>query len=165
MLAVEDKRLEVSITAAALAQATAHFKTCKPRTYRHCKPNDKQDKPDKNKAKPKDRTGGRSLPSTDKAQRRPRPTRRNDVVACRVDSCTPDKHASPCAAKLSSIERYRRERTSLEVDRQARHESEGIYCRPTAPKQLLRLETATYGVNARSSTPNEKGRLHIMLQS
>jgi hypothetical protein len=34
------------------------------------KPNDKTEKPDKCKAKPKDRTGGRPLPSTDKANKK-----------------------------------------------------------------------------------------------
>ena len=33
-------------------------------------PNDKPDKPDKTKAKPKDRTGGRPLPPTDKAHKK-----------------------------------------------------------------------------------------------
>jgi hypothetical protein len=63
MPAMKGKRLEVSITAASKAQAAAQFKANKPRTCRPDKPNDK---PDKNKAKPKDRTGGRPLPSTDK---------------------------------------------------------------------------------------------------
>jgi hypothetical protein len=68
--AVEDKRLEVSITSAAKAQVVAHFKADKPRPDRPDKPNDKPDKPDKHKAKPKDRTGGRPLPSTDKAHKK-----------------------------------------------------------------------------------------------
>jgi hypothetical protein len=66
---LEDKRLEVSITAAAKAQATAQFKADKPRPDRPDKPNDKPDKPDKHKAKPKESTGGRPLPSTDKAHK------------------------------------------------------------------------------------------------
>jgi hypothetical protein len=53
MSAVKDKRLEISITAAPKAQAAAEFKANKPRRCRTDKPNDK---PDKNKAKPKDRT-------------------------------------------------------------------------------------------------------------
>jgi hypothetical protein len=62
--AQEAKRFEFSITAAAKAQALANFKAYKPRLGRPDKPSDK---PEKHKAKPKDRTGGRSLPSTDKA--------------------------------------------------------------------------------------------------
>jgi hypothetical protein len=65
--ALEDKRLEVSITAAAKAQACAHFKVDKPRPDGPDKPSDK---PDKHKAKPKDRTGGRPLPSTYKAHKK-----------------------------------------------------------------------------------------------
>jgi hypothetical protein len=61
---LEDKRLEVSITVAAKAQASAPKQTCR------CKPSDKPDKPDKPTAKPKDRTGGRPLPSTDKAHKK-----------------------------------------------------------------------------------------------
>jgi hypothetical protein len=67
--ALEDKRLEVSIIAVAKAQEDAQFKTDKPRLDRPDKPSDMADKPDKNKAKPKDRTGGRPLPSTDKAHK------------------------------------------------------------------------------------------------
>jgi hypothetical protein len=65
--ALEDKRLEVSITAAAKAQASVKFKADKPRPDRPDKPSDK---PDKHKAKPKDRTGGRLLPTTDKAHKK-----------------------------------------------------------------------------------------------
>jgi hypothetical protein len=68
--APEDKRLEVSITTVAKAQAHAQFKADKPRPYRPDKPNDKPDKPDKHKTKPKDRTGGRPLSSTDKAHKK-----------------------------------------------------------------------------------------------
>jgi hypothetical protein len=68
--AMEDKRLEVSITATAKSQAAAQFKAGKPRPHRPDKPNDKPDKPDKNKAKPKDRTGGRPLSSTDKTHKK-----------------------------------------------------------------------------------------------
>jgi hypothetical protein len=68
--ALEDKRPEVSITAAAKAQAAAHFKADKPRPNIPDMPNDKPDKPDKPKAKPKDRTGGRPLTSTDKAHKK-----------------------------------------------------------------------------------------------
>jgi hypothetical protein len=68
--ALEDKRLEVSITAASKAQATAQFKADKPRPDKPGKPNDKPDKPDKRKAKPKDRTGGRPLPATNKAHKK-----------------------------------------------------------------------------------------------
>jgi hypothetical protein len=67
--AMEDKRLEVSITSSAKAQAAAKFKADKPRPDRPDRPNDKPDKPDKPKAKPKDRQGGRPLPSTDKAHK------------------------------------------------------------------------------------------------
>jgi deoxyhypusine synthase len=70
MSALEDKRLEVSITGAAKTQAATKFKTDKPRPDIPDKPNDKPNKPDKNKAKPKDRTGGRPLPSTDKAHKK-----------------------------------------------------------------------------------------------
>jgi hypothetical protein len=69
MSACEDKRLEVSITTLAKAQAGAQFKKGKPRPQRPDKPNDKPDMPDKNKAKPKDRTGGRPLPSIVKANK------------------------------------------------------------------------------------------------
>jgi hypothetical protein len=69
MSAMEDKLLEISITVVAKAQAIAHFKANKPRPCIADKPNDKQDKPDKNKAKPNDRTGSRPLPSTDKAHK------------------------------------------------------------------------------------------------
>jgi hypothetical protein len=67
MSVMEYKRLEVSITAAAKAQGAAHFKADKPRPDKPDKPNDK---PDKNKVSPKDRTGGRPLPSTDKAHKK-----------------------------------------------------------------------------------------------
>jgi hypothetical protein len=68
--ALEDKRLEVSITAAAKAQAIAQFKADTPRPYRPDNPSDKPDKPDKHKAEPKDRTGGRPLPATDKTHKK-----------------------------------------------------------------------------------------------
>jgi hypothetical protein len=68
--ALEDKRLEVSITRAAKAQGAAQFKADKPRPGRPDKPNDKPDNSDKHKAKPKDRTGGRPLHATDKAQKK-----------------------------------------------------------------------------------------------
>jgi hypothetical protein len=64
---LEDKRLEVSITACAKAQAIALFKAHKPRPYRPGKPSDK---PDIHKAKPKDHTGDRPLPSNDKAHKK-----------------------------------------------------------------------------------------------
>jgi hypothetical protein len=67
--ALDDQRLEVSITAGAKAQAAAHFKADKSRPDRPDKPSDNADKPDKHKAKPKDRTGGHPLPSTDKAHK------------------------------------------------------------------------------------------------
>ena len=67
---MEDKRLEVSITTSAKAEAAAEFKADKPKPDRPDMPNDKPDKPDKNKAKPKDRTGGRPLPSTDRAHKK-----------------------------------------------------------------------------------------------
>jgi hypothetical protein len=70
MSALEDKRLEVSITGAAKVQAAAQFKADKPRQYRPDRPTDKPDKPDKTKAKPKDRTGDRPLPSTDKTHKK-----------------------------------------------------------------------------------------------
>ena len=69
MSALEDKRLEVSITSVAKAHAIAQFKANKPRRDRPDKPSVKPHKPDKHKAKPKDRTGGRPLPSTDKAHK------------------------------------------------------------------------------------------------
>jgi hypothetical protein len=68
--ALEVKPLEVSITAAAKAQATAKFKANKPLPNRPGKPSDKPDKPDKHMAKPKDRMGGRPIPSTDKAHKK-----------------------------------------------------------------------------------------------
>jgi hypothetical protein len=68
--ALQGKRLEVNITAVAKAQAAAQFKADKPRLDRPDMPNDKPDKPDKHKAKPKDHTGGRPLPSTDKAHKK-----------------------------------------------------------------------------------------------
>jgi hypothetical protein len=69
-LAMEDKRLEVSITAAPKAQVVAQFKAGKARPDRPDKPSDKPDKPDKHKTKPKDGTGGRPLLATDKAHRK-----------------------------------------------------------------------------------------------
>jgi hypothetical protein len=63
----KDKRLEVSITAHAKAQAAAQIKADKPRPDRPDKPNDM---PDKHKAKPKDCTGGRPLPATDKTHKK-----------------------------------------------------------------------------------------------
>jgi hypothetical protein len=68
--ALEDKRLQVSITTAAKAQAAAQFKADKPRPDKPDRPNDKLDKPHKPKAKPKDRTAGRPLLSTDKAHKK-----------------------------------------------------------------------------------------------
>jgi hypothetical protein len=68
--AMEDKRLEVNITTAAKAQAITHFKADKPRPNIPDKPSDKPDMPDKSKAKPKDRTGGRPLPSSDKVHKK-----------------------------------------------------------------------------------------------
>jgi uncharacterized protein YfcZ (UPF0381/DUF406 family) len=50
MSALEDKRLEVSITATAKAQAAAQFKADNPRLDRPDRPNDKPDKPDRPKA-------------------------------------------------------------------------------------------------------------------
>jgi hypothetical protein len=47
---------------------------------------------DKAKPKPEDRTGGRPYPLPTKYIRRPRPTRRNDGVTRRADSCTPDSN-------------------------------------------------------------------------
>jgi hypothetical protein len=70
MSTLEDKRLEVGITATAKAQVDAQFKADKPLPYRQNKPNDKPDKQDKHKAKPKDRTGSRPLPATDKAHKK-----------------------------------------------------------------------------------------------
>jgi hypothetical protein len=67
---MEDKRLEASITATAKARATAQFKADKPRPERPTNTIDKPDKPDKHNAKPKDRTGGRPLPATDKAHKK-----------------------------------------------------------------------------------------------
>jgi hypothetical protein len=90
MSALEDKQLEVSITAAAKVQTTAKFKADKPRLDRPDMPNDKPDKPDKPKAKPQDRTGSRPLPLPTRHTRGPRPTRKNDGVTRRADSCTPD---------------------------------------------------------------------------
>jgi hypothetical protein len=52
MSALEGKRLEVSITAAAKMQAIAQFKAGKPRPDKPDTPSDKPDMTDKNKAKP-----------------------------------------------------------------------------------------------------------------
>jgi hypothetical protein len=68
--AMEDKRLERSITLAPKAHAAARFKADNPRLYLPDKPSDRPDRTDKNKAKPKDRTGGRPLPSNDKARKK-----------------------------------------------------------------------------------------------
>jgi hypothetical protein len=89
---MEDKRLEVSITTVAKAQIAAQFKANKPQQDRPDKPNDKPDMPDKNKAKPKDRAGGPSYPLATRHTRRPRPTRKNDGVTRRTDSCTPNSN-------------------------------------------------------------------------
>jgi hypothetical protein len=59
---LEDKRLEVSIAAAAKTQAAAQFKADKPRQDIPDNPSEKPDVPDNNKSKPKDRAGGRPLP-------------------------------------------------------------------------------------------------------
>jgi hypothetical protein len=67
---VENKRLKVNITPATKAQTTAQFNADKPRLDRPDKPNDKPDTSDKQKVKPKDRTGGRPLPATDKAHKK-----------------------------------------------------------------------------------------------
>jgi hypothetical protein len=80
---------KTSITTVTKAQAAAQFKADKPRPYIPDKPNDKPDKPDKHKAKPKDRTEAAPSPLPTKHTRRPRPTRRNDGVTRRADSCTP----------------------------------------------------------------------------
>jgi hypothetical protein len=65
--ALEEKRLEIIITAAEEAQAVAHFRANKLRRDIPGKHNDKSDMPGKSKAKPNDRTGGSLLPSSDKA--------------------------------------------------------------------------------------------------
>jgi hypothetical protein len=122
--APKDKRVEVSITADAKAQAIAQFKADKPRPCIPDKPSDKTDKPDKNKAKPKDRTGRRPLPSTDKAHKKTEA----DKEELRGDPPRRFMHtryklyASSRAAKLASMERYRRERASIEVDPGGRHD-------------------------------------------
>jgi hypothetical protein len=90
MSALEDKRLEVNSTIVAKAQAAAQFKADKPRPDRPDKPCDKPDRPAKKIAKPKDRSGGRLPPPLPtRHTRRPRPTRRNDGVTRRAESCTP----------------------------------------------------------------------------
>jgi hypothetical protein len=88
--ALEDKRLEVGITSVAKAQAAAQLKADKPRPDRPDKPNDKPDKPDK--TRPSLRTAREAPPSPlpTRHTRRSRPTRRNDGVTRRADSCTPD---------------------------------------------------------------------------
>jgi ribosomal protein L12E/L44/L45/RPP1/RPP2 len=70
MSAMEDKRLEVSITAVAKAPATPECKADKPRKEKPDKPSGKHDKPDNNKAKPKERKGGRFLHSSHKAHKK-----------------------------------------------------------------------------------------------
>jgi hypothetical protein len=65
--AMEDKRLEFSITSTTKAQTLAHFKADKPRVDIPDKPIDKPDMTDKTQAQPKDHMGGRPLPSTHKA--------------------------------------------------------------------------------------------------
>jgi hypothetical protein len=54
MSALEDRRLEVSITTVAKAHEIAQFKANKPRRDRPDKPSVKPQKPDKHKAKSKD---------------------------------------------------------------------------------------------------------------
>jgi hypothetical protein len=68
--ALEDKRLEVTNTTHAKAQAVEHFNAEKPRLDGPNKPSDRPERTDKNKAKPKDRTEGRPLLSTDKAHKK-----------------------------------------------------------------------------------------------
>jgi hypothetical protein len=141
MLALEGKRLEGSITAAAKAQATAQLKADMPRQDIPDKPSDKPDEPDKNKAKLKDRTGDRPLPSTDKARKKTEadkeewrgyPPRRRMHTIFKV-------HAPSRAVKLASMERYRCERTCLEVDPGGPHDSlpKQSTTTPVQPRRLL----------------------------
>jgi hypothetical protein len=106
-----------SVTAATKGHATTHFKADKPIPCRPDKPSDKPDMTDKNKAKRKDNTGGR-LPFTDKAHKKTEadkekgwgsPPRQFLHTKFKV-------HASSRATKPASMEIYRRERVSLEVD-------------------------------------------------
>jgi hypothetical protein len=150
-----DKRLEVSITAVAKAQIAPHFKPNKPKPYRPDRPHKPGDKPgmtDKNKAKPKDRTGGRPLPSTDKAhkkteadkeQRRGSPRRRFMRTRFKL-------HAASRAANLASMEKYRDE-WSPEVDPGGRN-----YSLPT------QSTTAPFnqGVSLLDATPEQLTFVH-----
>jgi hypothetical protein len=88
MSALEDKRLEVSVTAASTPQAAAKFNADKPRPDIPNKPNEKPNITDKDKAKPKGRMGGRPPCLPTRHTRRPRLTRRNDGVTRHADSCT-----------------------------------------------------------------------------
>jgi hypothetical protein len=74
--------------------------------------------PDKNKANTKDRTGGRPLPSADKARKKDEAEKeeRRGNPPRRLMHTISQPHASSRAAKHASMERYHRERTSLEVD-------------------------------------------------
>jgi hypothetical protein len=136
MSAMEDKRLEFSITTVAKAQATAQVKADKPQPDRPDKPNDKPDKPDKNKAKPKHRTGAPPSPLLTRHTRRPRPTRKNDGVTRRAASCTPDSNYMRHRVRRNwqSMKRYRRERSSLEVGLL-------IYLRRTANGHICTLDS------------------------
>jgi hypothetical protein len=90
MSALEDKRLEVSVTAASTAQAAAKFKADKPRPGIPYKPNEKPSIADNDKANPKGRMGGRPPYLPTRHTRRPRLTRKNDGVTRHADSCTQD---------------------------------------------------------------------------
>jgi hypothetical protein len=61
--------LEFNIVAAAKAQALEHLRADKHRPAMPDKPSEKHDQPNKNEAKPKDRTGCRPLPFAGMAQK------------------------------------------------------------------------------------------------
>jgi hypothetical protein len=88
MSALEDKRIKVSITAASKAQAHAHFKADKPRPDRLDKLNDKLDKPDQKRRSLRIARAVAPSPLPTRHTRRLRPTRINDGVTRRADSCT-----------------------------------------------------------------------------
>jgi hypothetical protein len=88
--AMEDKRLEVIITAVAKAQADAQFKADKPRPYR----TDKPSRANRANTRLSLRTAREAAPSPlpTRHTRRLRPARRNDGVTRRTDCCTPDSN-------------------------------------------------------------------------
>jgi hypothetical protein len=90
--ALEDKRLEVNITAAPKAQATANSRpTSLDHTYRTSRTTSRTSRTN---TRPSLRTAREAAPSPllTRHTRRSRPTRRNNGVTRRADSCTPDSN-------------------------------------------------------------------------